>query len=186
MPVFNYNVKTEDLVELSLNRLRGDPSAQLQARGLQLLVPFAIFLASIGTVYLLDADKQLTPLDWVVPCVLGVAMVVLFPRRFETNLRKRLAAQFGDGQGSDLVGKHTANILPTMIVQSARGREIRAAWTAIDQITIAAAHIFVFVDDSQAFVIPRQGFADPRQYEQAKALVTQYQRADSNTSLTPR
>jgi hypothetical protein len=175
MPVFNYNVTTEDLVELNLSRLRANPSAQLQARALQLLVPLVIFLASIGTVYLLDADKQLTPLDWVVPCVLGVTMVLLFPRRFESNLRKRVAEQLVAGQGEDLAGKHTANILPALIVQSCKGREIRAPWTAIEQVTLTDAHIFILVDDTQAIVIPRQGFATPKQYEQAKALVAQYQ-----------
>ncbi|MEI7645016.1 MAG: YcxB family protein [Chloroflexales bacterium] len=176
MPVFNYNVKAEDLIELNLNRLRIDPRAQLQTRGLQLLVPLAIFLASIGTVYLLDSDKQLMPIDWVVPCVLAAIMLFIFPRRFEANIRKRIATQFTAGPDKDLAGKYTASILPALIVETSKGREVRAPWTAINQVTITGAHIFIFVDKSQAIVIPRQGFADAKQYEQAKALVAQYQR----------
>jgi hypothetical protein len=176
MPVFTYTVKTEDLVELNFNRLRSDPRAQLQARGLQLLVPFVIFLASLGTAYLLDSDRQLMPIDWIVPSVLGIAMVFFFPRRFEANLRKRLAAQLEAEQSKDRVGKHTANILPAMIVQTSRGAEVRAPWTAIGQIIITDDHMFIIVDELRGIVIPRQGFADATQYDQAKALVAQYQR----------
>ena len=43
-------------------------------------------------------------------------------------------------------------------------------------ITITDAHVFILVDDSRAIVIPRQGFADTKQYEQVKVLVMQYQR----------
>ncbi len=176
MPVFTYNVKTEDLIELDLQRLRANPRAQMQARGLQLLVPLVIFLASLGTVYLLDSDKQLMPIDWIVPCVLGVAMIVLFPRRFESNIRKRIAAQLAEGLGKDLTGTYTATIKPALIVQTAKGSEIRVPWTAIGTITITDAHVFILVDDSRAIVIPRQGFADAKQYEQVKVLVMQYQR----------
>jgi hypothetical protein len=174
MTVFNYNVKAEDLIELSLCRFRADPLTRLQARGFQFLVPLVIFLASLGTVYLLDSDKQLTPIDLIVPCVLGIVMVFLFPRTFEKNIRKQVAAQFTEGPSKDLVGKHTANILPAMIVQSSKGNETRAAWTAISKIIMTDAYIFMLIDDSQAVVIPRQGFTNVGQYEQARALVTQY------------
>jgi hypothetical protein len=134
-----------------------------------------IFLASLGTVYLLDSDRQLTLIDWIVPSVLGIAMVLFFPRRFEANLRKRLAAQLEAEKTTDRAGKHTANILPTMIVQTSRGGEIRAPWTTIGQIIITADHVCIIVDEVRGIVIPRQGFADATQYEQAKALVAQHQ-----------
>jgi hypothetical protein len=177
MPVFNYNVKAEDLIELSLYRFRTDPRMRLQTRGFQVLVPLVIFLASIGTVYLLHSDKQLTLIDWVVPCVFAVVMVIIFPRSFESNIRKRVGAQFQTGPGKDLVGRHTANITPELVIQTSRANELRAPWGAIRQIAITDERIFLFVDDSQAMVIPRQGFANAKQYDQAKALVTQYQHA---------
>ncbi|MEI6777204.1 MAG: hypothetical protein WCK70_09895 [Chloroflexales bacterium] len=174
MPVFHYSVKTEDLIELGLQQLRANPRAQLQARILHLLVPIAMFLASLGTVYLLDSDKQLMPIDWVVPCVLAVFMLFLFPRRFENNIRKRIAMQIAQGPGKDGAGAYTVTILPNLIVQTAKGREVRAPWTAIGQTAMTDAHIFILVDDSRAIVIPRQGFADTKQFDQVKALVAQY------------
>jgi hypothetical protein len=176
MPVFTYNVQTEDLIELGLYRFRTDPRLRLQARGFQILVPLVIFLASIGTVYLLDSDKQLMPIDWIVPCVLAVVMVIIFPRSFESNIRKRVAAQFKEGPGKELAGRHTANITPELVIQTSKANELRAPWGAIRQIAITDERIFLFVDDSQAMVIPRQGFTNAKQYDQAKALVTQYQR----------
>ncbi len=174
MQVFNYNVKIEDLIELSLYRLRTNPQVRLQARVLNLVVPLIIFLGSIGTVYLIDGDKQLTPLDWVVPCVLAVFMIFLFPRSFDSNMRKRIAAQLKGGPEKDLAGSYSAKIMPQLIVQTFKGREIRAPWTAVGQVDATDKHIFVLVDETQAMVIPREGFASADQYDQARALVMQY------------
>ncbi|NTW97993.1 MAG: YcxB family protein [Oscillochloris sp.] len=177
MQVFNYDVGMDDLVELSLYRLSTNPQVRLQARVLNLVVPLVIFLGSIGTVYLLDADKQLTLLDWIVPSVLGVFMLFLFPRTFTSNLRKRVAAQLNEGPEKSLVGKYTAKIMPELIVQTFKGREVRAAWTAVSQVGSTNQHTFVLIDETQAIIIPRAGFADAQQYDQARALVAQYQRS---------
>jgi hypothetical protein len=188
MNVFSYNVGIEDLVELSLHRLRSNPQVRLQARLLNLVVPLIIFLGSIGTVYLLDSDKQLTLIDWVVPVALAVFMIFLFPRSFDSNLRKRLDAQLKAGPEKDMAGKYTAKILPELIVQTFKGRELRAPWTAISKVDSTDAYVFILVDETQAIIMPRRGFASAQEYDQAKALVVQYGRkgADSNTTLTPR
>jgi hypothetical protein len=174
MNVFNYHVKVEDLIELSLYRFHTDSRMRLQALILRFLVPLVIFLASLGTVYLLDADKQFTITDWIVPCVLAVVMVVVFPRSFESNLRKRVAAQFKEGPGKELAGRHTVKITPEQIIQTSKASELRAPWGAITTVAITDDYMFLYADDARAVVIPRQGFANAGQYEQARALVAQY------------
>jgi len=185
MQVFNYNVRIEDLIELSLYRLRSDPAVRIQARVLNLIVPLVIFLGSIGTVYMLDADKQLTLLDWIVPCVLAVFMIFLFPRTFDSNMRKRIGAQLKASPEQELAGRYTAKIAPQLIVQTFKGREIRAPWTAVGKVDATDAHIFVLVDEAQGIVIPRAGFSDEKQFEQAKALVSEYGQKKAQPSPAP-
>lgn len=177
MHIFSYNVTIDDLVELSLNRFRANPTMRLQSNILHFVIPVFIFLASIGTVYLLDADRQLQLIDWIVPCVLAVVMIFLFPRTFEKNLRKRISEQVKQqGDEKDLVGRYTAKLLPEVAVQTFKGKEIRAPWTAVRQTIVTRDHIFLLIDESQAILIPCRGLPSPEHFEQARALVQQYQK----------
>lgn len=176
MHIFSYNVTIEDLAELSLNRTRFNPAMRLQSNILHFVIPVLIFLASIGTVYLLDADKQLQLVDWVVPCVLVVLMLFLFPRTFEKNLRKRITEQMKQGDEKDLVGRYTTKLLPEVVVQTFKGKEIRVPWTAISQITVTRDHIFLLIDESQAILIPCKGLPSPEHFELARGLVAQFQK----------
>jgi hypothetical protein len=176
MQVFNYNIKIDDLIELGVYRLRSNPQVRLQTRVLNLVVPIVIFLGSMGTVYLLDSDKQLTLIDWIVPCVLVVFMIFLFPRTFDSNIRKRIAAQLKEAPEKDMVGKYTAKVMPELIVQTFKGQEIRAPWTAVSQVGSTDQHIFILVDETQGIVIPRAGLASAEQFDQLKSLVLQHRR----------
>lgn len=174
MHVFNYNVTLEDLIELNLQYVNADPRLRLQSSIFHFVVPMIIFLGSLGTIYMLDADKQLVLTDWLVPCVLAVFMLFLFPHTFKSNLRKRVAAQLKGVPEKNMAGKYSAKITPDLVVQTFKSRELRAPWTSMVYTHVTKEHIFLLIDETQGIVIPCKGLPSPEHFEQARALVAQY------------
>jgi hypothetical protein len=142
------------------------------------------------------------PASWVVGAVLGLAVSywIVEPDSFlakqvpaflvgivigtigllllaQATTKRRIGAfrrQFEDGHSRWMLGWRRLRIGPEGYSTTGDGFQAATDWANVMEVVTTAAHVFLILSWTQAIVVPRRAFADPKQFEEFAALAQSF------------
>jgi hypothetical protein len=164
-----YENSIEDLVVF--NRYHWDHSSRSRRTKLVLLSvpPLLVLLPAVG-------GALWVQIPW--PYVVGatVVLVVLYllvaPGAFNRALERQVRRMYGRGANAAILGEHELELTETNLIERTPEEESLLELSAIERVASTPTHTLIYLNRSQAHVIPRDAVLEGDYDEFVAALVS--------------
>jgi hypothetical protein len=179
----NYDVTAEDFIAFNLYHFRHSPALQRQILITRITLSLLVIGLTLGLVYILDRDKQLSLFALFAAVIGGALFFLIYPRLIEPNLRKQLEKMLHEGKNDGVIGQQTLALTPEGIINGTPTGEQKIFWPAVEKVAATAEHVFIYVSALSAAIIPRRNFASESACTAFLQALQQYYREATGREL---
>lgn len=159
----NYELTSQDYIEFNLYSLIYSKSMKKLMFVQRYIIPLFYFTLP----FILDDQTNVPFGYWVIFCAAMYAIWVwTSPNRVKRNVTKKVLKSLKNEKFAKLLGEHTMVVSKEGIEDSGKGGEAKAPWSSILSIIEAKEHLYIFISESKAFIIPNRAFK--KDYERQK------------------
>lgn len=163
----SYKVKEEDIVTFNLWHLKTMPKLVKTRNRSRLLV--SGFYGAIGVGFF-AFDRSYWAFSWIL-IFLAVMWALFYPRVWERRLRKKVLKAL---KGREDHGVHSLEFEDEGVVAKNDIKEGWIPWENILRIVETGEHIFLYITEDNAVIVPREGLDDEEEWNELCEEVREY------------
>lgn len=163
-----YDITKDDYIKFNLYHLESSPSVKKELIIHRFIIPLLLVGLS-AAFYVLTG----LPLYIGLPLFIGIGIVwaIYYPKFYKKNALKNVSKMVDSGFQSSGVSKNTINVLDEGIHSSSRAGQSINRWDEVKKIHQTDEHIFIYVTDKIAHVIPKRAFANEEEEKEFMEII---------------
>jgi len=114
----------------------------------------------------------LLPIVWLV--VMAITILLNHLLLLDYSIKKMVEKATKKGKYKNLLAAQTISIDQKTFTVSTDGVETRRDWSVVRQLTILEKHIYIFIADNCAHIVPKHAFQDETAFDSFAQLVRRY------------
>lgn len=121
-----------------------------------------LFIVGSGLALAFAAWQLTNPSSWVLAAIVATAVLgsFFYPRQFIRSITKRLDKDLSRQKISHLIGPQTVRLTDEGVwIEDPRGRRT-VPWAEVRHIRASNTHLYLYVEEAWAVIIPHRAFAD--------------------------
>ncbi|MEG0641536.1 MAG: YcxB family protein [Clostridium sp.] len=152
-----YSITKDDYLKFNMYHLESSPGVKKELIIHRFVVPILI----IGLAFALAVLTGM-PLTIGVPvCVVGaICWSVFYPKFYKKNALRNVSKMLGRGVQSESISKNSITVQDEGIYASSQAGQTLHKWNEVIKFHETADHIFIYVTQKLAHVIPKRAFKD--------------------------
>lgn len=151
-----YELTAQDYIDFNLYHLKYSG----KIKNLLFIQRFVMPLIYFVLAFILARSTNVPLWVWmIVSAAVYLLWVFVYPARMEKNLSKKLSKALKQEKNSKLLGRHSITLYGDGLTDTGNGGETRVKWSSIMDFVNYKEHLFIFINESRAFIIPKRAFA---------------------------
>jgi hypothetical protein len=171
--VVEFENSLDDVLALNLYHHQQSSAAQRTRRLLQ-FGPAAILVIVFLVQVSVSGASPISSLPWL---MFAAVWTVFVPYMMRRSLKKRILQLYAEGRDKGIVGKHTLSITSAGVTDKTRFGNTVTTWRDVRKVVATNEHVFIYVSDTVAHVVPRRDFPDEARFHEFRDAVIRYVRA---------
>jgi hypothetical protein len=170
--VVEFENSLDDVLALNLYHHQQSPKARRTRQLLQYGPAAILVLVFLGQLVLTEASP-ISALPWLMFAVVWTLFVPFMLRR---SMRKRVLQLFVEGKSRGMVGSHKLSLTSTGVTDKTGFGTTETAWRNVRKVVSTSEHLFIYVGDTAAHIVPRRAFPDVARFHEFRDTVFRYYR----------
>lgn len=175
--VIEFENSLEDVLALNMYHYEQSPGARRVRRLLQFgpaAILGLIFLAQI----VFSGASPISALPWL---MFAVVWTVFVPYMMRRSMRKRVLQLYSGGRDKGIVGKHTLSLTSSGLTDKTGYGKTETAWRDVLKMIATTQHVFIYVSDTAAHIVPARAFPDEIKFREFRDTVIRHLKATSGS-----
>jgi hypothetical protein len=166
---FSYTVAPDDQLAFTRYHLRHSERARRNKRKGLFIVPPLLLATGAGLAFL----PGWWALSGLVPVLMAAGYVWLYPRAYDQWVLNKTGDMAGQDPSGRFGGTQKMAVMPEGLALETPKGKAGVPWNKVREVVIAEAHIFVYLDEVNALIIPESG-VEGASFEQIAATIQEY------------
>lgn len=150
-----YELIAQDYIDFNLYHLKYSG----KIKNLLFIQRFIMPLIYFAMAFILARSTNVPLWVWlIVSAAVYLLWVFVYPVRMEKNLSRKLSKALKQDKNTKLLGKHSIILNSEGITDTGNGGETKVKWSSILDFVNYKDHMFIFITESRAFIIPKRAF----------------------------
>lgn len=151
----SYELTARDYMDFNFYHLNNSKSMKKLVFTQRFIIPLFYFAFP----FILSRSTNISFMNWMLMSVgLYILWVWTSPRKMQGSITKKINKALKEGKLEKLLGEHTITLNDEGIVDSGKGGEAKAPWNSIYDVTEGKDHVYIFINDTKAYIIPNRAF----------------------------
>lgn len=173
----HYEVTADDFIALNLYHARHSQAVRKKLMGIRIMAS-GFMLGLPLLVYRAASPSTVLPWQVYVMAVFSAGVFfTLYPWLAVFDMYRRTQKFLATGRHAKMLGRQTLHMGPDGLVVSSQTAQATTPWAEVEQIVVTGGHIFIYIGNSRAYVVPRRAFADQSAGQAFIQLAKQYYQA---------
>jgi len=166
----DYELTAQDYIDFNLFHMNNSK----KMKNILFIQRFIIPLIYFALPFVLARSTNVPFWLWMVAALVVYAVwVKIYPKRMKKSISQKLLRALKEERNAKLMGKHSCTLSKDMIVDIGKGGETKAKWSSILDVIESETHVFIFISDSKAFIIPKRALTTEELRQQFIAKVNE-------------
>ncbi len=167
---FEYELTKEDLIDFNLFHIMYAKSTRRSAYIQRYILSLLLIVIPIFL-----GQWSIVRFEYGLAIFLAfyVYWVVFYPRRLRKIVSKRITKLLNDGEKNIVIGAHSLSISEEGIVDQSKHTKAKTRFKEIEDILENNAHIYIYVSENSAHIIPLRIFLNEAEKHDFLALIQQ-------------
>lgn len=154
---YTYDIVPDDFVALNVYFAENDPVMKKSFQKLRMGATMFVFFG--GLIFML-ALNMFTPLAVVVYGVVAALVYIFLPKRFYHSMKKNVERTIRSASSKSICGPKTFTMDEKTCSLVGEEENSTYEYSAFSRIEVDREHIYLFLDDVSALILPFRAFAD--------------------------
>ena len=171
--VIDYENSLDDIMALNLYHHQQSSEARRTRQILQYGPPAALVLIALVQVSVFGSALT-SSLPWLFFAGIWALFVPFSLRR---SMRKKVAKMVLQGDDTGVAGRHKLSLSSDAVTDKISAKKTKTKWSEVRKIAATGGHLFIYISDTAAYIVPRRAFEDESKYREFVDTAMRYYKA---------
>lgn len=160
-----YEITNEDYLKFNMHYL--DNSADVK-RSL-FISRIMLTIITLGVAFLTIRDGSIY--GYLYFALIWLVIMVFFKKYFRYFMERKLKKMIKDGKNKGFLGQSSLEVQEDGLYSTSQNAEQKTKWEGVQKIATTSEHIFIYVGELAAIIVPLSSFQDDAQKEEFLQLL---------------
>lgn len=163
-----YELTTDDYIDFNMYHM--DNSEKIKKTIFFQRYIMSLILPIAPLIIILTTDKTFG--EWYFSFVIvWAAWVIFYEKNFKKSIKKKLLKIADKGGANGIIGNHKLTLTEDKIIEH-KDEDLSYEKSIINKVGETDKHIFIYISESNAYVVPKSAFNNKEEEEEFKKLLS--------------